>query len=142
VARWLQRARARTYSWRPPCLPSPRAPRVATNLLQGKPDAEILRVAREQAFDLIVMGTHGRMGLRHILMAQWPNASCVAPRAQSSRSRHSQKTLRLHLLLSTNHGTHTPCMRGHANAIQELSKGVSFEPEDHGRACLAALRLP
>jgi len=34
----------------------------------GKPAEEILRVAQEEAVDLIVMGTHGRTGLRHVLM--------------------------------------------------------------------------
>ena len=34
----------------------------------GKPAEEILRVAQEEDVDLIVMGTHGRTGLRHALM--------------------------------------------------------------------------
>jgi nucleotide-binding universal stress UspA family protein len=34
----------------------------------GKPAEEILRVAREEKVDLIVMGTHGRTGLRHLLL--------------------------------------------------------------------------
>jgi nucleotide-binding universal stress UspA family protein len=34
----------------------------------GKPAEEILRVAREEKADLIVMGTHGRTGLRHLLL--------------------------------------------------------------------------
>ena len=34
----------------------------------GRPAAEILRVAHEEAVDLIVMGTHGRTGLRHVLL--------------------------------------------------------------------------
>ena len=34
----------------------------------GRPAAEIVRVAREQRVDLIVMGTHGRTGLRHLLL--------------------------------------------------------------------------
>jgi nucleotide-binding universal stress UspA family protein len=34
----------------------------------GKPAEEILRVAREEAVDLIVMGTHGRTGLHHLLL--------------------------------------------------------------------------
>jgi len=34
----------------------------------GKPPDEILRVAREEGMDLIVMGTHGRTGLRHVLL--------------------------------------------------------------------------
>jgi nucleotide-binding universal stress UspA family protein len=34
----------------------------------GKPAEEILRVAREGGIDLIVMGTHGHTGLRHLLL--------------------------------------------------------------------------
>ena len=34
----------------------------------GKPPEEILRVAREEVAELIVMGTHGRTGLRHLLL--------------------------------------------------------------------------
>ena len=41
---------------------------VQTKLLQGKPDHELLRIALEDAVDLIVMGTHGHTGLRHLLM--------------------------------------------------------------------------
>jgi universal stress protein A len=33
----------------------------------GRPADEIVRVAREDQVDLIVMGTHGRTGLRHLL---------------------------------------------------------------------------
>jgi nucleotide-binding universal stress UspA family protein len=35
---------------------------------EGDPAAEILRVAAEAGADLIVMGTHGRTGLRHLLL--------------------------------------------------------------------------
>lgn len=42
--------------------------RVETKLLQGKPDLELLRVATEDHADVIVMGTHGRTGFRHVLM--------------------------------------------------------------------------
>jgi universal stress protein A len=34
----------------------------------GKPADEILRVAREEGVDLIVMGTHARTGLGHLLL--------------------------------------------------------------------------
>jgi nucleotide-binding universal stress UspA family protein len=34
----------------------------------GKPAEEILCVAREEKVDLIVMGTHGRTGVRHLLL--------------------------------------------------------------------------
>jgi len=37
-------------------------------LEKGNPVAEILRVAQESQCDLIVMGTHGRTGLAHLLM--------------------------------------------------------------------------
>jgi universal stress protein A len=37
-------------------------------LTDGDPYAEILRVAQENRCDLIVMGTHGRTGLRRLLM--------------------------------------------------------------------------
>jgi nucleotide-binding universal stress UspA family protein len=37
-------------------------------LEQGNPVAEILRVAKETACDIIVMGTHGRTGLAHLFM--------------------------------------------------------------------------
>jgi universal stress protein A len=37
--------------------------RVRSRLLAGTPAAEILRLAREERFDLIVMGTHGRTGV-------------------------------------------------------------------------------
>ena len=42
--------------------------RVSPKVGVGKPAEEILRVAQEEAVDLIVMGTHGRTGLRHVLM--------------------------------------------------------------------------
>ena len=41
---------------------------VEHRLEEGNPVAEILRVARETHCDLIVMGTHGRTGLAHLLM--------------------------------------------------------------------------
>jgi nucleotide-binding universal stress UspA family protein len=41
---------------------------VHTKLLQGKPDHELQRSALEDGADLIVMGTHGRTGFRHLLM--------------------------------------------------------------------------
>jgi nucleotide-binding universal stress UspA family protein len=34
----------------------------------GQPAAEIVRVAREENVDLVVMGTHGRTGVRHLLL--------------------------------------------------------------------------
>ena len=41
---------------------------VEHRLEEGNPVAEILRVAQESQCDLIVMGTHGRTGLAHLLM--------------------------------------------------------------------------
>jgi nucleotide-binding universal stress UspA family protein len=42
-------------------------PRVQQRIAQGKPAAEILRVAREDAIDMIVLGTHGHGGLNRAL---------------------------------------------------------------------------
>jgi nucleotide-binding universal stress UspA family protein len=37
-------------------------------LLSGEPGTQILRALREKTYDLVVMGTHGRSGLGHLLM--------------------------------------------------------------------------
>jgi nucleotide-binding universal stress UspA family protein len=41
---------------------------VEHQLEEGDPVTEILRVAQERECELIVMGTHGRTGLAHLLM--------------------------------------------------------------------------
>jgi nucleotide-binding universal stress UspA family protein len=41
---------------------------VHTTLVQGGVTTEILRYAKERECDLIVMGTHGRTGMKHLLM--------------------------------------------------------------------------
>ncbi len=41
---------------------------VKTAVLFGKPAAEIVRYVRENAFDLVVVSTHGRTGLRHVVL--------------------------------------------------------------------------
>jgi len=41
---------------------------VESHVLNGSAAIEIVDFAKEQAFDLIVMGTHGRKGLSHLLM--------------------------------------------------------------------------
>ena len=41
---------------------------VSSTLVQGSPIGEILRIAKEAQFDLIVMGTHGRTGIKHVLL--------------------------------------------------------------------------
>ena len=38
------------------------------DLADGDPASEILKVAHQRQCDLIVMGTHGRTGLRHLLL--------------------------------------------------------------------------
>lgn len=42
--------------------------RVIQAVIEGSPKAEIIRYAREQDIDLIVLSTHGRTGLPHVLM--------------------------------------------------------------------------
>lgn len=41
---------------------------VKTLVLQGTPYVEIVRVAKAEGYDLIVMGTHGRAGISHVLL--------------------------------------------------------------------------
>ncbi|MBM4147622.1 MAG: universal stress protein [Lentisphaerae bacterium] len=45
-----------------------RHPKVAAKLVSGNPFLEIVKTAREEKADLIVMGTHGRTGMAHVLM--------------------------------------------------------------------------
>mgnify|MGYP000990101724 CR=1 FL=1 len=42
--------------------------RVSTQARMGIPAREIVLLANEQAFDLIVMGTRGRTGFKHVLL--------------------------------------------------------------------------
>lgn len=39
-----------------------------TRFAFGKPFVEIIRICREEKADLIVLGTHGRTGLRHMIL--------------------------------------------------------------------------
>jgi len=39
-----------------------------TKVLTGAPAREIVREAREGGYDLVVVGTHGRTGLRHVFL--------------------------------------------------------------------------
>lgn len=41
---------------------------VESRILEGFPSSEIIRVAKEERPDLIVMGTHGRTGMQHFLV--------------------------------------------------------------------------
>jgi nucleotide-binding universal stress UspA family protein len=42
--------------------------KVVHHVGQGQPFVEIIRYARDKSVDLIVIGTHGRTGLAHVLM--------------------------------------------------------------------------
>jgi nucleotide-binding universal stress UspA family protein len=42
--------------------------KLSTLIAGGVPQYEITKIAKKQKADLIVMGTHGRTGLRHLLM--------------------------------------------------------------------------
>jgi nucleotide-binding universal stress UspA family protein len=44
------------------------APRVSTLMLQGGAVSEILRLSVEGGYGLIVMGTHGRTGIKHLII--------------------------------------------------------------------------
>ncbi len=41
---------------------------LGTRVLDGAPSREIVREAREGAYDLVVIGTHGRTGFRHVFL--------------------------------------------------------------------------
>ncbi len=69
---------------------------VRESVVQGKPPAEILRAAREEAIDLIVLGTHGRGVLDHALFgsttervvrkAPCPVLTCRPPEAATPKA--------------------------------------------------------
>lgn len=65
---------------------------VDIHLLSGYASSEILRLAKEHAFDLIVMGSHGLTGLAHVLFGS--TADRVVRKAPCSvmtiRLRHSK----------------------------------------------------
>jgi len=41
---------------------------ISRSVRQGPPFLEIVRLAKDENFDLIVIGTHGRSGLAHVLL--------------------------------------------------------------------------
>jgi len=55
---------------------------VRTLVARGRPFVEIVRLARSQEFDLVVMGTHGRKGIEHLLLGS--NAEKVVRKAPCS----------------------------------------------------------
>jgi nucleotide-binding universal stress UspA family protein len=54
----------------------------------GKPNDEILRFSDENAVDLIIMGTHGRTGLAHMLLGSVTERVVRASRAPVLTVRH------------------------------------------------------
>ena len=71
---------------------------IAVASAEGSPREIITRIAREGGYDLVVMGTHGRTGLAHLVMgsvaeATVRNASCpvvtVPSPHRKERSRHA-----------------------------------------------------
>jgi universal stress protein A len=72
---------------------------IETRLLQGATDHEIVRCASEIGADLIVMGTHGRTGLAHLVLGSVAErvvrtagvpVLCV-PRERAPRSRDAER---------------------------------------------------
>lgn len=55
---------------------------VITLVTKGRPFVEVVRLARNENMDLIVMGTHGRKGIEHLLMGS--NAEKVVRKAHCS----------------------------------------------------------
>jgi len=64
VAQWQVEARARLVA----SVPAADAGRVTTFVTVASPYPEILRYANEHGVDLIVMGTHGRGAVTHMLL--------------------------------------------------------------------------
>jgi nucleotide-binding universal stress UspA family protein len=48
--------------------PAPQGVQVDKRILHGNPFVSIVQLAKDEAVDLIVMGTHGRTGLKHVLI--------------------------------------------------------------------------
>jgi|SaaInl7_200m_RNA_FD_contig_21_1501420_length_614_multi_18_in_0_out_0_1 nucleotide-binding universal stress UspA family protein len=48
-------------------IPEPKVEATLINI-KGDPFTEIIRYAKDKSMDLIIMGTHGRTGLKHIVM--------------------------------------------------------------------------
>ncbi len=46
----------------------PEGEKADVEVLEGSPAEEIVRFAREGAYDAVVMGTHGRTGLKHLVL--------------------------------------------------------------------------
>jgi nucleotide-binding universal stress UspA family protein len=57
---WLDELRTRTIRGRDV--------EVRVAVVSGSPAREIISFARKSSFDMVVMGTHGRTGLQHVLM--------------------------------------------------------------------------
>ena len=55
---------------------------VAVTAISNKPAAAIVDYARENGIDLIVVGTHGRGPLGHLMLATSPSAWCGPRRAR------------------------------------------------------------
>jgi len=70
-------------------------------LVKGEPSEEIVRMARGERADLVVMGTHGRTGLGRLLMgsvAEWvmrrapcPVLTVKTPAVPTVRERHERR---------------------------------------------------
>jgi len=43
-------------------------PGVRTKIVIGRPFVEIVQYAKDEAIDMIIIATHGRSGLQHVLM--------------------------------------------------------------------------
>jgi len=70
------------------------APRVDTKLLQGVVAGQIVEFASRGAFDLIVMGTHGRTGMQHLLLGSTAErvvrlAQCPVLTVKQAPQRHA-----------------------------------------------------
>jgi universal stress protein A len=70
------------------------APRVETKLLQGFVAGQIVEFASGGEFDLVVMGTHGRTGMQHLVMGSTAErvvrlARCPVLTVKQAAQRHA-----------------------------------------------------
>ena len=73
------------------------APRVNTRVAQGVPWDRIVHMAKDEGFDLIVIGTHGRTGLRTRCWDPWPRRWCAMRPARSGGPRRMPRCMPLWL---------------------------------------------
>jgi len=74
-----------------------RMPRVESRALIGVPASEIVRYAKQENMDLIILGTHGWTGFKHLILGSTAenvvrNADCPVLTVRGAREAHSARS--------------------------------------------------